>query len=100
MATPDRRLMPRAQCGRRRMAAPTPKANTGYSSAQLARWAKPKVKICAGTGQISGLIAYGVAFLANPDLPKRFELDAELNQADRNTMFGGGEQGYIDYPSL
>ncbi|MCP2040781.1 2,4-dienoyl-CoA reductase-like NADH-dependent reductase (Old Yellow Enzyme family) [Neisseria sp. HSC-16F19] len=41
-----------------------------------------------------------MAFLANPDLPKRFELDAELNQADRNTMFGGGEQGYIDYPSL
>lgn len=46
------------------------------------------------------LIAYGTAFLANPDLPKRFELDVELNQADRNTMFGGGEQGYTDYPAL
>lgn len=46
------------------------------------------------------LIAYGTAFLANPDLPKRFELNAELNQADRNTMFGGGEQGYTDYPAL
>ncbi|HMT69651.1 MAG TPA: alkene reductase [Saprospiraceae bacterium] len=45
-------------------------------------------------------ISYGVLFLANPDLPKRFELDAPLNQADRMTMFGGGEQGYTDYPFL
>ena len=45
-------------------------------------------------------ISYGVLFLANPDLPKRFELDAPLNQADRMTMFGGGEQGYTDYPYL
>ena len=42
----------------------------------------------------------GTLFLANPDLPKRFELDAALNQADRATMFGGGAAGYIDYPLL
>jgi N-ethylmaleimide reductase len=46
------------------------------------------------------LISFGTLFLANPDLPKRFELDAELNEPDRATMFGGGAQGYIDYPSL
>ena len=46
------------------------------------------------------LIAYGAAFLANPDLPKRFELGAELNTPDRATMFGGGERGYTDYPFL
>lgn len=49
---------------------------------------------------IAKLISFGALFLANPDLPKRFELNAELNQADRNTMFGGGEKGYIDYPFL
>src|SRR5690606_26758404 len=49
---------------------------------------------------IAKLISFGVPFLANPDLPRRFELNAELNQADRATMFGGGEQGYIDYPFL
>ncbi|HKO79836.1 MAG TPA: hypothetical protein VJU78_05545, partial [Chitinophagaceae bacterium] len=47
---------------------------------------------------IAGLISFGTLFLANPDLPKRFELDAELNQPDRATMFGGGAAGYIDYP--
>lgn len=49
---------------------------------------------------IADLIAYGAAFLANPDLPRRFELGAELNTPDRATMFGGGEHGYIDYPFL
>jgi N-ethylmaleimide reductase len=49
---------------------------------------------------IAKAISYGSAFLANPDLPRRFELNAELNQADRMTMFGGGEKGYTDYPVL
>jgi N-ethylmaleimide reductase len=48
----------------------------------------------------AAIISYGTLFLANPDLPKRFELNAELNQADRATMFGGGEKGYTDYPFL
>lgn len=37
---------------------------------------------------------------SNPDLPKRFELNAELNQPDKATMYGGHDQGYIDYPFL
>ncbi|NBY29589.1 MAG: alkene reductase [Sphingobacteriia bacterium] len=49
---------------------------------------------------IAKMISYGTLFLANPDLPKRFELKAELNQADRATMYGGKDQGYIDYPFL
>lgn len=49
---------------------------------------------------IAKLIAFGATFLANPDLPKRFKLGAELNQPDRATMFGGGEKGYTDYPFL
>ena len=49
---------------------------------------------------IAKMISYGTLFLANPDLPKRFELNAELNQADRATMYGGRDQGYIDYPFL
>jgi N-ethylmaleimide reductase len=49
---------------------------------------------------IAKLISYGTLFLANPDLPKRFELNAELNQPDRATMYGGKDQGYIDYPFL
>ena len=49
---------------------------------------------------IAKLISYGTLFLANPDLPKRFELHAELNQPDRATMYGGKDEGYIDYPFL
>jgi len=46
------------------------------------------------------LIAFGVPFLANPDLPARFARHAELNTPDPATFYGGGAQGYIDYPPL
>ncbi|AYM99252.1 alkene reductase [Chryseobacterium sp. 3008163] len=49
---------------------------------------------------IAKMISYGSLFLANPDLAKRFELDAEFNQADQATMYGGGAHGYTDYPFL
>ncbi|MBK9437181.1 MAG: alkene reductase [Chloracidobacterium sp.] len=45
-------------------------------------------------------IAFGVKFLANPDLPARFEQNAELNQPDQSTFYAGGEKGYTDYPTL
>ena len=46
---------------------------------------------------IAKLISFGALFLANPDLPKRFEQNAALNQIDKATMYGGQEQGYTDY---
>ncbi|MBD2096478.1 alkene reductase [Trichocoleus sp. FACHB-591] len=46
------------------------------------------------------LVAYGRHFIANPDLPERFALNAPLNPADRSTFYGGDERGYIDYPTL
>lgn len=49
---------------------------------------------------IASLISFGTLFLANPDLPKRFELNSELNQTDKATMYGGQDKGYIDYPFL
>jgi NADH:flavin oxidoreductases, Old Yellow Enzyme family len=45
-------------------------------------------------------IVYGKLFLANPDLPERFRLNAPLNEPDPSTFYSGGEKGYIDYPSL
>ncbi|MDO9282707.1 MAG: alkene reductase [Methylotenera sp.] len=45
-------------------------------------------------------IAYGVPFIANPDLVERFKADASLNEADANTFYGGTEKGYTDYPFL
>lgn len=46
------------------------------------------------------LIAYGKLFISNPDLPERFKKDAELNDWDSSTFYGGDEKGYIDYPFM
>lgn len=47
------------------------------------------------------LVAYGRLFLANPDLPTRFKLDAELNKPDRSTFYTHDPVvGYTDYPFL
>jgi N-ethylmaleimide reductase len=45
-------------------------------------------------------IAYGVPFIANPDLVERYKTDAPLNEADSNSFYGGAEKGYTDYPFL
>lgn len=45
-------------------------------------------------------VAFGRQFIANPDLPRRFALGAELNPYDRGTFYGGSEKGYTDYPAL
>jgi len=45
-------------------------------------------------------VAYGVPFIANPDLVERFHEDAPLNEADSKSFYGGNEKGYTDYPSL
>lgn len=45
-------------------------------------------------------IVFGTTFLANPDLVKRFEVDAPLNQPDSTTFYTPGPAGYLDYPVL
>lgn len=50
--------------------------------------------------KITEMVAYGHLFIANPDLPKRFELNSELNTPNPDTFYGGGEEGYTDYPFL
>lgn len=45
-------------------------------------------------------IVYGQPFIANPDLPRRFALDAPLAAADPATFYAGGARGYVDYPPL
>jgi N-ethylmaleimide reductase len=46
------------------------------------------------------LIAYGVPFIANPDLPERFRHNAPLNPPDTTTFYSHGPEGYTDYPTL
>jgi len=46
------------------------------------------------------LVAFGVPFLANPDLPLRYRKRAPLNTPDASTFYAGEEKGYTDYPAL
>lgn len=45
-------------------------------------------------------VAFGRLFIANPDLPRRLELDAPLNEPIPETFYGQGPVGYTDYPEL
>ncbi len=45
-------------------------------------------------------VAFGVKFIANPDLPERLRAGAPLNEPDRDTFYRGGAKGYVDYPAL
>lgn len=48
--------------------------------------------------QKGDLVAFGQAFLANPDLVNKFKKDLPLNQPDYDTFFTQGEKGFTDYP--
>ncbi len=45
-------------------------------------------------------VAFGMKFIANPDLPTRFEKGAVLNEPRPDTFYAGGAEGYTDYPFL
>ena len=66
-------------------------ANNGYDRAR---------SIEAVASGHADFVAIGQLFLANPDLPARFRIDAPLNEADRDTFYGGDHRGYTDYPAL
>ena len=46
------------------------------------------------------MIAFGRAFIANPDLVERLRLGVALSDLDPDTLYGGGAKGYTDYPSV
>jgi len=49
---------------------------------------------------IADAIAFGKAYIANPDLVDRFRQDTPLNELDTETLYGSGAKGYTDYPTL
>jgi N-ethylmaleimide reductase len=66
-------------------------ANMGYSADE----ADTAIK----AGQVDA-VAFGVPFLANPDLPERFRRRAPLNDPNPATFYSPGPAGYTDYPAL
>ena len=45
-------------------------------------------------------VAFGVPFIANPDLPARFKAGAALNPPDMASFYTPGAKGYTDYPAM
>ena len=66
-------------------------ANMGYSASEA------NAAIAAGA---IDAVAFGTAFLANPDLPERLRRSAALNSPDPATFYTPGPAGYTDYPAL
>ena len=66
-------------------------ANMGYTAAEAT------AAIEAGAVDA---VAFGTAFLANPDLPERFRLGAPLQAPNPATFYSAGPEGYTDYPRL
>ena len=49
---------------------------------------------------LADLFSFGRLFIGNPDLPARFAAGAPLNDYDEDLVYGGGSEGYTDYPTL
>jgi N-ethylmaleimide reductase len=65
--------------------------NTGFDKA------KANAVLASGNAD---LVAFGVPYIANPDLVARLRSDASLNKPDPTTFYGIGPKGYTDYPVL
>lgn len=52
-----------------------------------------------GGGEVAA-VSFGKAYIANPDLVERFKLNEGLNAPEPDTFYGGGSEGYTDYPFI
>lgn len=66
-------------------------ANGEFEPAEAAQWVE--------SGKADA-IAFGRDYLANPDLPERIAQDGPYNKPNPDTFYGGGAEGYTDYPFL
>ena len=66
-------------------------ANNGYDG-ELARSAVRDGR--------ADLVAFGKLYIANPDLVERLRKGLSLNPWNQKTFYGGGAEGYTDYPAL
>jgi N-ethylmaleimide reductase len=70
-------------------------ANTGFSHVTDLDEVKEIID-----GDLADLVAVGRPFIANPDLARRWKIGAGLNEPNGETFYGGGAEGYTDYPTL
>jgi N-ethylmaleimide reductase len=70
-------------------------ANSGFTEVTTLDEARRLV-----ADDVADLVSVGRLFIANPDLVRRWRTGAELNEPDPSTFYGGGAEGYTDYPEL
>lgn len=66
-------------------------ANNGYT--------RDTAVTAVATGKVD-LVAFGKLYISNPDLAERLAADAPLNPMPTAGLYGGGREGYTDYPTL
>jgi N-ethylmaleimide reductase len=66
-------------------------ANGGYTQARA---------VAAIEAGRADLVAFGKLFIANPESPRRFAMEAGLNAPVPEKFYSGGPEGYTDYPFL
>jgi len=78
-----------------------PKLKAAFGGVYVAneRFTKDSAQAILDAGEADA-VAFGVPFIANPDLPARFKVDAPLNEPHPETFYSQGEKGYTDYPAL
>lgn len=74
--------------------------NAGGQGAWMVNNGYDKVLAEKALADGADLVAFGKAFISNPDLVRRLREDAPLNAWDKSTFYGGGTKGYIDYPEM
>nr|WP_222437849.1 alkene reductase [Quadrisphaera sp. RL12-1S] len=79
---------------RRRVGAPLV-ANNGFGAPSTRETAQQLV-----ADGVADAVAVGRPVIANPDLAERWRVGADENEPDSSTFYGGGAQGYTDYPRL
>lgn len=63
------------------------------------RYSKEEAEAAINRGDADA-VAWGVSFIANPDLPLRLLENLPLNAVDPNTFYSGEAKGYTDYPTI
>ncbi len=79
----------------------TPKLKVAFGGPVIAneQMDQAQAEQIVNSGQADA-IAFGVKYIANPDLVERFRVGSALNEADPKTFYGSGPAGYTDYPTL
>jgi hypothetical protein len=90
-------------CARERLADDSigPKLKAAFGGVWIANegFDKAAAEAVLAAGEADA-VAFGKAFIANPDLVQRFKLGAPLNSWNTGTFYSAGPEGYTDYPAV